>query len=126
MTLEEIEYLKKADLLKQQEEFAKGVESVLTNDPQIANIGDKLGVDISSLTDMKQPKNLNQLDIDKLQETLEDEDKQSKMVANLVNSFLDKKTDNIDVVKLLSNYLNGGGKKGVKTKYLRKKKKKKK
>ncbi len=126
MTTNEIEYLKNANLLDQQKDFTQNIKDSLMDNPQINKIGNGLGINIPDLLNDKQHKNLESINVDKINNIIEDEDKQSKLVADLVNSFLNKKSDNIDIIKLLSNYLNGGGKKGVKTKYLRKKKKKKK
>jgi hypothetical protein len=123
MTTDEIEYLKNINLLDQQKDFTQNIKDSLMDSPQINKIGNGLGINIPDLLNDKQHKNLESINVDKINNIMEDEDKQSKLVADLVNSFLNKKGDNIDIIKLLSNHLNGGGDKGVKTKYLRKKKK---
>ncbi len=123
MTTNEIEYLKNANLLDQQKDFTQNIKDSLMDNPQINKIGNGLGINIPDLLNDKQHKDLEAINVDKINNIMEDEDKQSKLVADLVNSFLNKKSDNIDIIKLLSNHLNGGGNKGVKTKYLRKKKK---
>lgn len=126
MTQKEIEYLKNINLDVQIEDLSKDLKETLKTDTKIQKMGADLGVDVTTISKGDFSKiTKNKINVDKLEHLKNDPEYQNKMLTSVVSTIIDKKGSNVDLIKLISNYLDGG-KKGIKTKYLRKNKKRKK